>query len=89
MRGSKYPYFKQKANNMKWEIINDKPNIGDVRFKTKFAWWPTIVLSKLTMTDHRIWLELYIEEQEYVKTLNDNGFHWDYYWKTVAKTIHI
>ena len=66
MRGSKYPYFKQKANNMKWEIINDKPNIGDVRFKTKFAWWPTIVLSKLTMTDHRIWLELYIEEQEYV-----------------------
>jgi len=88
MRGSKYPYFKQKANNMKWEIINDKPNIGDVRFKTKFAWWPTIVLSKLTMTDHRIWLELYIEEQEYVKL--HNGWDGTYeVWKTVAKTIHI
>lgn len=88
MRGSKYPYFKQKANNMKWEIINNKPNIGDVRFKTKFAWWPTIVLSKLTMTDHRIWLELYVEEQEYVKKHNS----WDgsyEVWRTVAKTIHI
>ena len=88
MRGSKYPYFKQKANNMKWEIINDKPNIGDVRFKTKFAWWPTIVLSKLTMTDHRIWLELYIEEQEYVT--KHNGWDGSYeVWRTVAKTIHI
>lgn len=74
---------------MRWEIINNRPKPGDVRYKTKFAFLPTVVLSKLTNTDHRIWLELYIEEQEYVKTLNYDGFHWNYYWKTVAKTIHI
>lgn len=74
---------------MRWEITNNRPKVGDVKFKTKFAWLPTIVLSKLTMTDHIIWLELYIEEQEYVKKLKDDGFYWDYYWKTVAKTIHI
>jgi hypothetical protein len=44
---------------MKWEIKDNKPKVGDIRFVTKFAWLPIIVLSKLTMTDHRIWLELY------------------------------
>jgi len=74
---------------MRWEIIDNSPKAGDVRFKTKFAWLPTIVLSKITMTDHRIWLELYIEEQVY---RFDNIYH-EYvpggYWHTVAKTIHI
>jgi hypothetical protein len=73
---------------MKWEIIDDSPKIGEVRFKTKFAWLPTRVLSKLTNTDHRIWLELYIEEQEYVRQYE---LGWEKFigWKTVAKTIHI
>jgi hypothetical protein len=73
---------------MKWEIIDDSPKIGEVRFKTKFAWLPTRVLSKLTNTDHRIWFELYIEEQEYVKQYE---LGWEKFigWKTVAKTIHI
>jgi hypothetical protein len=70
---------------MRWEIIDKSPKIGDIRFKTKFAWLPTIVLSKLTNTDHRIWLELYIEEQEYKRSIHD----FEYYWYTVAKTIHI
>ena len=73
---------------MKWEIIDKKPHVGDIRHLTKFAWLPTIVLSKLTMTDHRIWFELYIEEQEYVTKHNS----WDgsyEVWRTVAKTIHI
>jgi hypothetical protein len=72
---------------MKWEITDKSPKVGDVRFVTKFAWLPTIALSKLTMTDHRIWLELYIEEQVYTGC-NDG---WEYYqgWKTVAKTIHV
>ena len=74
---------------MRWEIIDTAPKAGDVRFKTKFAWLPTTVLSKITMTDHKIWLELYLEEQYYAKTLNEDGFHWDYYWRTVAKTIHV
>ena len=71
---------------MRWEITDDKPNIGDVRFKIKFAFFPTKALSKITMTDHWIWLELYLEEQEYVRAYN-----WDEddHWKTVAKTIHI
>lgn len=72
---------------MRWEIINNKPKLGDVRYKTKFAWWPIVVLSKLTNTDHRIWLELYIEEQEYVSQYD--GMYPTTYWKTVAKTIHI
>jgi hypothetical protein len=73
---------------MKWEIIDNTPKAGEVRFVTKFAWLPTIVLSKLTMTDHRIWLELYIEEQVY--TTKYNGWDGEYgYWKIVAKTIHI
>lgn len=61
--------------------------MGDIRFRTKFAWLPTTVLSKLTMTDHVIWLELYVEEQVY---RYDNSFG-DYvggHWKTVSKTIH-
>ena len=73
---------------MKWEIIDDSPKVGDVRFKTKFAWLPTRVLSKLTNTDHMIWFELYIEEQEYI-TQHDGWDGEDQWWKTVAKTIHI
>lgn len=73
---------------MKWEIKNDKPRPGDVRFKTRFAWLPTVVLSKLTLTDHRIWLELYIEEQEYMRGLTHDGEVIEG-WYTVAKTIHI
>ena len=74
---------------MKWEITrNTKPEIGDVRFKTRFAWLPTRVLSKITMTDHMVWLQFYLEEQEYMK-----GFGYDgeiiECWFTVAKTIHI
>jgi len=46
---------------MRWEIIDNTPKVGDVRFKTRFAFFPTKVLSKLTMTDHIIWLELYID----------------------------
>jgi hypothetical protein len=73
---------------MKWEIIDDSPKIGEVRFKTKFAFFPTRVLSKLTNTDHMIWFELYIEEQEYVREYQQG---WERFigWKTVAKTIHI
>lgn len=70
---------------MKWEIDNNRPNIGDVRFKTKFAWLPTRVLSKITYTDHMIWLQLYVEEQVYKRTLDG----WDTYWYTIAKTIHV
>lgn len=74
---------------MKWEITrNTKPEIGDVRFKTRFAWLPTRVLSKITMTDHMVWLQFYVEEQEYMK-----GFGYDgeivQGWYTMAKTIHI
>ncbi len=74
---------------MKWEIKSKTlPQLGDVRFVTKFAWLPTIVLSKLTMTDHRIWLELYVEEQVY--TSRYDGWDGTYeYWSTIAKTIHV
>ena len=89
MRGSKYPYFKQKANTMKWEITDKKPKLGEIRFKTKFAFLPTVVLSKLTNTDHKIWLELYIEEQEYTRKIDRWDGAYNYYWQTVAKTIHI
>jgi hypothetical protein len=70
---------------MKWEIVNNSPKVGEVRFKTKFAWLPTRVISKLTDTDHMIWFELYIEEQEYKRTLDC----WEYYWKTIGRTIHV
>ena len=72
---------------MRWEIIDNSPKIGDIRFKTKFAFFPTRVLSKLTNTDHIIWFELYIEEQEYVRDSSWDGV--ECYWHTVAKTIHI
>ena len=72
---------------MKWEIIDDSPKVGDIRFVTRFAWLPTRVLSKLTMTDHMIWLQLYIAEQEYVADHSWDGV--DCYWHTIAKTIHI
>jgi hypothetical protein len=76
---------------MKWEINNNKPKRGEVRFNTRFAWLPTRVLSKLTNTDHIIWLEMYIEEQEYKSVPGE----YDYFngkprldWCTVAKTIY-
>ena len=72
---------------MKWEITNNTPIVGEVRFTIKFAWLPTRVLSKITITDHVVWLQLYLEEQVY---RYDNSFG-DYvggHWHTVAKTIH-
>ena len=72
---------------MRWEIIDNSPKVGDVRFKTRFAFFPTKVLSKITMTDHIIWLELYLEEQVYVPHNDGLGYYEE--WATVAKTIHI
>ena len=72
---------------MKWEITDNRPHVGDIRFVTRFAFFPTTVLSKLTMTDHIIWLQLYLEEQEYTKETGWDGSN--YYWRTVGKTIHI
>lgn len=75
---------------MRWEVINNEPSIGDVRFKTRFAWLPTRVLSKLTLTDHLIWFELYIEEQQYTRIVHfDVPPVFEECWITVAKTIHI
>jgi hypothetical protein len=74
---------------MKWEIVNNAPKLGEIRFKTKFAWLPTRVISKLTDTDHRIWLELYIEEQEYTRTIDKWDGAYNYYWHTVCRTIHV
>lgn len=74
---------------MKWEIKNNIPSVGDIRFRTRFAWLPTTVLSKITMTDHIIWLQLYVEEQEFTRTVNDWSGRFEYHWITVAKTIHI
>ena len=76
-----------KTNNMKWEIIDRTPQKGDIRMVTKFAWFPVIVLSQLTMTDHRIWLELYLEEQVY-RFDNIFGDYIGGHWHTVAKTIY-
>ena len=73
---------------MKWEIKDNRPHIGDIRFKTRFAWLPTTVLSKITMTDHIIWLHLYLEEQEY-KYIGGSWEGPSYGWVTVARTIHI
>jgi hypothetical protein len=75
---------------MRWEIENPvTPELGDVRFITKFAWLPTRVLSKITMTDHRIWLELYVEEQEYKRVVVfDNPTAFEDCWVPVGKTIH-
>jgi hypothetical protein len=75
---------------MKWEIIDDAPKLGDVRFRTRFAWLPTRVISKLTDTDHMIWFELYIEEQQYKRVVDfDIPAAFEDRWVTVAKTIHI
>ena len=74
---------------MKWEITRKtKPEIGDIRYKTKFAFLPTRVLSMITMTDHLIWLQFYVEEQEYIdEYVYGEGLV--RYWKTISKTIHI
>ena len=73
---------------MRWEIEREPaPRIGDIRFVTKFAWLPTRVLSKITHTDHTIWLELYVAEQVY--TSWNDGWEYNEGWKTVQKTIHI
>ena len=72
---------------MRWEMRHKvTPEPGEVRFRTRFAWLPTRVLSKITMTDHIIWLEFYIEEQEYIRSVHESGIISE--WFTVAKTIH-
>ena len=72
---------------MRWEINRkEQPQPGDIRFRTRFAFLPTRVLSRITMTDHLIWLELYIEEQEYIKGVHNGEIISE--WFTVAKTIH-
>lgn len=70
---------------MRWEIKDDSPKPGDIRFRTRFAWLPTRVLNKITMTDHMIWLELYLEEQEYIRSVHYNEILSE--WTTVSKTI--
>ena len=43
------------------------------------------------MTDHRIWLEFYIEKQQYERiglTYDDDGKPY-FAWRTVQKTIHV
>jgi hypothetical protein len=81
---------------MKWEIKRqEESQPGDIKYKTRFAWLPTRVLSKITMTDHIIWLEVYIEEQEYrnmtylYESFEGGGVESYNKWITVAKTIHI
>lgn len=73
---------------MKWEITDNRPTLGDIRYKTRFAFLPTRVLSMITMTDHIVWLQLYLEEQEYA-VIDTWGEPLTRGWKTVAKTIHI
>jgi hypothetical protein len=70
---------------MKWEISDNRPNIGDVRFKTRFAWLPTRVLSKITYTDHIIWLQLYVSEEVYKRSPDG----WEADWYTIGRTIHL
>jgi hypothetical protein len=72
---------------MRWEIKNNKTQVGDIRFKTKFAFLPTRVRSTITNTDHLIWLELYIEEQEYVRSVHYDAIISE--WVVVDRTIHI
>lgn len=75
---------------MRWEITDNTPRLGETRLLTKFAWLPTRVLSKITMTDHRIWLELYLEEQQYTRIVHfDSPAAFEDCWVTVAKTIHV
>lgn len=73
---------------MRWEIVNKTPRLGEVRFKTKFAWLPTRVISKITDTDHMIWFELYIEEQEY-GVIDTWGEPFERGWRTISRTIHV
>jgi hypothetical protein len=70
---------------MKWEIIDNSPRRGDIRFVTKFAWLPIRVLSKITNTDHMIWLQLYVEEQVYQRPFDC----FEYEWVTISRTIHV
>lgn len=76
---------------MRWEIIDNTPKPGQTRTLTKFAWFPTRVMNKLTHTDYIIWLEMYIEEQQYERiglTYDDDGKPY-FAWRTVQKTIHV
>lgn len=71
---------------MKWEINRkEEPKVGDIRYRSRFAFLPTRVLSKITMTDHMVWLEMYLEEQEYIKSVHHGEIVSE--WFTVAKTI--
>ena len=41
----------------------------------------------ITMTDHMVWLQLYLEEQEY-RIVDAWGDEYVCEWRTVSKTIH-
>lgn len=50
---------------MKWRVYNSKPEPGEFRFKTRFAWIPTSVTDYLTKTKYVVWLEWYEEESRW------------------------
>ena len=52
---------------MKWAIYpKTEPKIGDVRDVKKFAWLPVIAWSVYQECECRVWLETYMQEQEYL-----------------------
>ena len=55
---------------MKW-IYNEKkePQINDVRYVMKFAWFPVICSSYSQPQKYRVWLQYYKQLQKYVEVV--------------------
>ena len=63
---------------MKWKV-NSKPKEGDIRYRTKFAWFP--VHCYIDGELYNIWFETYKSKECYGTVLVNSGGYYRYKWQ--------
>ena len=76
---------------MKW-LVNKKeyPDIGDIRYVTKYAIFPVHAYSSKNNLQYKIWLMPYIQKQKYIGTVGQligGGIIPEYRWVEVQNII--
>ena len=66
---------------MRWKTNKPEPKEGDIRYRNKFAFFPTVV------NDYRVWLESYQVTEEFKKiaALDTSYIDWKLEWVEVSR----
>ena len=65
--------------------IKTTPKLGDHRYKRRFAFIPKRTYSCGMKEEYYIWLEIYIEEQQYIQTKSNLEGTWVTKWNYCKK----